>query len=197
MLPVLSFRFLALEDGPRRIQERARTLLNGAFAPDKLDIAFDLNPLDDGGLEDLEEYLVENPQTGLIIIDVLSRVQRNRAGVDARDEVYRQIAPLQQMGLKYHVAFVAVHHLHKDKGTGDDQDRIYGSSGYAQVADAIVMLDRVRGNPIAKLSVSGRDIEDSTNTLRWNSELVTWGITEESENLLALLSYHPNAPNSY
>jgi hypothetical protein len=177
--------YFALEDGERRIQERAKALLDGAEAPENLEIALNMQALDNGGLEDLEDYLIENPNVGLIIIDVLSRVQKNRAGVDPRDEVYRQIAPLQQMGLKYRVAIVAVHHLHKDKGTGDDQDRIYGSSGYAQVADAIVMLDRVRGNHTATLSVSGRDIRDDQFTLVWNDVLSTWGISEDSLDFIA------------
>jgi hypothetical protein len=177
--------YLALEDGERRIQERSRALLDGAKAPDNLDVATEMLALDDGGLTELEEYIKEKPHTGLIIIDVLSRVQRNRAGVDPRDEIYRQIAPLQQMGLKYHVAIVAVHHLHKDKGTGDDQDRIYGSSGYAQVADCIVMLDLQRGNNIATLSVSGRDIKDQKYTLVWDEALSTWGISEDSLDYIA------------
>lgn len=175
--------YMALEDGDHRIQGRGKPMLRPRFE-DKvpgLYIGYHMRPLDDGGYEDIVEALDAHPKVGLFIIDILSRVENNRKGVDLRTEIYRQYEPLQRLGLERGVAFVGVHHMNRRNTTeeGDAQDRIYGSGGYAQLADAIIMIDRKRGSELAKLSVSGRDIQDKEYTILFDWDTRTWSITSD------------------
>lgn len=177
--------YLSFEDGKRRVHQRA-TEMTDAF-PDALQIAHEMQPLGYGGLDELEEYRLEHPELGMVIIDTIVSVEAHEKGADPRAEVYRELGPLQKWSLENDIATVFVTHLHRAKEDRDPQDAIYGSSGYAQISDAILLMDRPRNTNEAKLTVSGRDIPDKEYALHFDDTLGSWTIASDP-GMLAILN---------
>jgi hypothetical protein len=64
---------------------------------------------------------------------------------------------------------------HHRKTVGEDHiDDLLGSTGKSAVADALLGLFRQRGQRIATLKVSGRDMEDQELALEWDGLLCCW-----------------------
>src|SRR5262245_60828560 len=86
--------YLALEDTQRRLHGRLKAVLQGAEAPDGLNIATEWRRSDGGGLEDLRHWLgIHVGIARLIVIDTLQKIRGARkkdAGVYEDD--YRAIA---------------------------------------------------------------------------------------------------------
>ena len=165
--------YLALEDSPRRLQDRLRPLLDGD-APAGLHLINDWQRLDQGGLEALDDWLTQHPAVRIVIIDTLQKVrppQKPNANIYAED--YAAVAGLKALAEKHNVAIVLVHHLRKAKAI-DPLDAVSGSTGLTGVVDAIWVLDRTRGSPNANLLVTGRDIEEQTLRLTWDAETTRW-----------------------
>jgi AAA domain len=67
--------YLALEDNPRRLQTRLRMLLHGDPPPEGLYIETEWERFDRGGIERLQTWLDEHPDTRLVVIDVWTRIR--------------------------------------------------------------------------------------------------------------------------
>jgi hypothetical protein len=73
--------YLALEDGPRRVQERLGLLLGDTAPPEWLTIATEWPRLDEGGLEAIEFWLAGHPSAHRVVIDTLKRNRPPGAGL--------------------------------------------------------------------------------------------------------------------
>jgi putative DNA primase/helicase len=165
--------YLALEDNPRRLQDRLKTVLDKRIVPQRrtsptgelqqggLFFEVEWPRLQNGGLEALEWWIDDHPDGRLIVIDVLARVKgdgRQHRG-NAYELDYNEIAPLQQLAQKHGVAIVALHHLRK-ADSDDPVALISGSLGQIGPADGILILRRKRTQQEGTLFVTGRDIKD-------------------------------------
>ena len=157
--PVL---YLALEDGDRRLQERARTLLHGAPIPALLSyetrLAPELIPPVIGAWLALHHHH-GNP---LVLLDTLGKVMPPaRAGENQYGRDYRIGSVLKAPVDKYPGCTVlAVHH--DRKASGDDfVDSVSGTHGLAGAADFVLVLDRKRQETGAILKVTGRDVHEA------------------------------------
>jgi hypothetical protein len=94
-----SVLFCALEDSPRRIQDRLRMLLpEGAPAPEHLHFVYDLPRLDRGGLVQISEWVGAHNDCRLVVIDTWGRVRPPRgAGTDLYQFDIDQAGPLQRL----------------------------------------------------------------------------------------------------
>lgn len=134
--------------------------------------------LDRGGIKQLEEYLQDNRETVLVIIDTFQAI-RGRPK-DSRQSLYEldysALQPLRDIAHTYRVAIVAVHHLRKAEA--DDQlDAINASEGLAAAADNILILKRsVRTEDRATLYVTGRSAKEQKMALRFDRENCRWEI---------------------
>ncbi|HEX4203156.1 MAG TPA: AAA family ATPase [Ktedonobacteraceae bacterium] len=180
--------YLALEDGHKRLQDRLRIMLDGSEAPDTLDLATEWDKLDAGGVDALEDYLKQNEDTKVIMIDVLQRViPKHKQNADSYEEAYTYLSPLKQLAERYHVAIVVVQHMRK-AAANDVLDEIYGSTGLSAVADTIVILSKENSRNEKFLLVKGRDVSEQKYALEFDEELATWRIVangEQAEELLA------------
>lgn len=80
--------YCALEDSERRLKTRMNRLLDGRKAPDIFHFATAAETIDNGLFEQLEGFLNEHPETGLVAIDTLQRVRgiaHGREGAYAAD----------------------------------------------------------------------------------------------------------------
>jgi AAA domain len=167
--------YLALEDTPRRLQDRLGKILRGQTpAPETLTISIECPPLSAGGTERLADWLTNHPDARLVVIDVLARMRGPRLRDDsiyAAD--YALATEIKKIADEYHVAILVVHHTRK-AGAEDWIDTISGSQGIAGGVDAIAVLKRMRGQVDGVLSVTGRDIEDVEHALRFSADLGSW-----------------------
>ena len=131
--------YAALEDNPRRLQSRLRTIMGADPWPADLHMVTALPRL-----PDLREYLAgwlnANPTARLVIIDVLRKV---RARTDGRGSVYMEdsesLGALKGLADEFGVAFVVVHHTRKMADDGDVFNEVSGSTGLTGAADAVLI----------------------------------------------------------
>lgn len=103
--------YLCLEDRLPRIKNRLMSITeNGsestAFATDTL-------PLGGGLVEQIEHYILNNPDTLLVVIDTLQQVRSLGSDNMSYANDYKDISALKSISDKYDIAIVCVHHLRK------------------------------------------------------------------------------------
>lgn len=171
--------YLALEDTPRRLQERLSILLDeGETVPERLYIATEWRRFDVGGLEDIDVWLTEHPGARMVVVDTLEKVRpgRKRDG-SLYAEDYAALAGLKLLAEKHGIAAPVVHHLRKGKAD-DPFDTISGTLGLSAAADTNLVLERVRGAADAALHITGRDVEEAVYALRWEAAIAGWTILD-------------------
>jgi hypothetical protein len=176
---------LALEDTPRRLQQRLRMLLEGGPAPRRLAISTVARPLGQT-VEDLRGWLERHPDARLVVVDVLARL---RGPADDRssayDRDYASIASLKRVADEAQVAMVVVHHVRK-MGSEDYAATVSGTYGLIGAADAVAVLQRARSSGEAVLKITGRDVEESEHALRFEPRAGAWVLLDEAPAELAL-----------
>lgn len=183
--------YLDLESRQYRVQDRLSKILVGA-APERLYITHDAAPLGNGLYDQIGEWVDAGHPSPLIIIDTLGRIngggKRNK-GENAYEADTRVFGELQKWAFDRRCAVMVVHHLRKVKDGDDWFDRISGSAGLTGVADAVWGLGGKRGDPVARLQMSGRDLEDAPTEGyairmdhgRWSMEAQTGEDYEEQQ----------------
>jgi hypothetical protein len=168
--------YLALEDSPRRLQERLGVVLDGEQPPGGLHFHTDWPRMGDGGAEQIEVWLDEHPGARLVIVDVFTRI---RAPEVRRADLYRAdyeaAAELQGLAISRGIAIVAIYHTRKAEAA-DFVEMVQGTFGLAAGADTILVARRGRGEADATLYATGRDISEQELALRFSSEARTWVI---------------------
>lgn len=102
--------------------------------------ATQITKLDEGGLEDLEDWISEH-QPSLIILDTLARIKPTSKGKNEYEADYAALLPLQELAGKHGISIIVIHHLRKM--TGDDPlDMVSGTTGLTGAVDNVLVLDR-------------------------------------------------------
>jgi len=171
-----SVLYLALEDPPRRLKERMTQQgwpvgLNADFLP--VGTFMDqIGDLRNGGSERLARQ-VDLHGYRMLAIDTLSRsIQGDQQDVR---EMTEWLTPLQEMAHEKNSVIILVDH-HK-KPTGFDQDviaDILGSTAKGAMADTVMGLYRERGKPGARLSITGREVEEKVLDLYFDRVSGCW-----------------------
>ena len=135
--------------------------------------------------EQLCAFLVEHPDTVLVIIDTLQMIRG--AGYDntyAND--YRDLSALKRIADAHGIAILLIHHLRKELAD-DVFSRISGTTAISGAVDSsFTLVEDKRGSGKAKLSCIGRDIEYRELTLERNTENV-WELVSDSRTQPELL----------
>lgn len=159
---------LALEDGKRRLQERARTLL-GDGVPIPANLSFQIKRTRDVLTATIpvwmEEHRAERP---LVIIDTLQTVSPARGRSDSYEYDYKRGEALLSLVEPYPGSgLLVVHHTN----TGQSSDWMDGTSGTNGVngsAEFTVMLRCERGSNEGVLHVTGRDVPGGSYGITFN-----------------------------
>jgi hypothetical protein len=166
--------YLALEDTPRRLQDRLGKVLTGSPAPTRLDIETRCASLDRGGFDLIHSWLCEHPDARAVIVDVWARVRGfSDPRTNAYESDYAAASKLKALADEFGVTLVCVHHTRKS-GADDYVDTVSGSQGIAGCADAILVLSRSRGGADAVMKVTGRDIEETEFALQFAPDIGAW-----------------------
>jgi hypothetical protein len=159
----------------------------------------------EGGMQQLDTWLTEHPETRLVVIDTLGRFRPPDTGRgSAYGTDYAIGSALKPLADRHHVAIVLVHHTRK-MAASDVLDTVSGTQGLTGSVDALLLLRRERGQMDAALYVTGRDIErEEDYALQFDQRSCTWSAlgrtsevarTRERQQILDFLQTNgPSAP---
>jgi DNA-binding Lrp family transcriptional regulator len=174
--PVL---YLALEDTPRRLQSRMRTVLAGHPAPSTLTLDTYCPPLPTGGDQYIAGWLDENPGARLVVIDVFTKVRGTApAGLNSAYEAdYAAVTRVKRLADTYAVPIVLVHHVRK-AAAEDFLATVSGTNGLAGAADAVLVLERARAQADGILHVTGRDVDETDYAMSFDPSVGAWSLLD-------------------
>jgi hypothetical protein len=171
--------YLALEDHPRRLQERLRKVLANGEAPKRLTIELVCPPLALGGTTLITDWIKEHADPRLVMIDVLARVRGVPVnGVSQYDADYQAVSLAKQLADDYGIAVMLAHHNRKAKADDDWLDVVSGTHGLAAAADTVAVLSRTRGKADGHLKLTGRDVDEAEHALSFDPALGLWTLLE-------------------
>ena len=159
----------ALEDGVKRLQRRLGQLYPTGGAPEITFTTF-LPCLNNGGIETLAEWIVEN-EPSLVILDVWAKIKPTGAdkALNAYEADYKAVGPLKALADMTDTPILLVHHLKKGgAASGEMLEGLSGSMGLPSAADAILALKREGQNETATIERTGRDLDCTDDIpIRW------------------------------
>lgn len=172
--------YLCLEDNNSRIQDRLLTITDEVTS--NVYFVTSCCSLSDGLEEQIRNFVNENSDTVLIVIDTLQMVRQNSKDISYASD-YKEIETIKKIADDLQIAILLVHHMRKQ----DDKDplnKLSGTNGIAGSADTIFTLDKSnRSQNNATLICTGRDIEYRELELSFNKEDCVWNlIADSSEN---------------
>jgi hypothetical protein len=151
--PVL---YIALEDGPRRLQDRIKKLCIPREA--LITLVRDWPPMHEEGLSLLFDEIMKYNYR-LVIIDTLTRAFR---GLDQNDQpvISAVMDKVQRMSVDQHMSITFNDHTAKPKGlVADPVNDIMNSTVKTATADMVLALYREQGKAGARLLGRGRDTD--------------------------------------
>ena len=174
--------YLALEDDYARLQGRL-SMMFGVETVDGLHFATRSRTIDDGLIQQLEQFLLEHPDTRLIIVDTLQKVRDSWNDSYSYSADYQNITALKEFSDNRSVAVLVVHHTRKMEAS-DSFDMISGTNGLLGAADgAFILIKKKRTDNEATMQVVGRDQEDQVLTLEFNRDRCVWELKKVEKEL--------------
>jgi len=158
--PVL---YLALEDDPRRLQVRSRSLLDDGPLPSRF--SFITRHDADSAMETAKEWIESHrDEKPLVIVDTLEKIRGARSANAYADDYKAGL--LLQTVLAKGGTVIAVHHNRKGESE-DFLDQVSGTLGLAGSVDTVLTLNRQRTGSSGTLSVTGRDVDEMVYKLNF------------------------------
>jgi len=176
--------YLALEDGHRRLKKRMGLILQDRPPPLGFDFAIKANTVDTGLKEQISNYLQTNPDTGLIIIDVLQRVRSSGSrGTSAYTLDYQDMTVLKNIADTHQICVLVIHHTRKMQDKDDPFNMISGTTGLMGAADTIFVINKkTRETKEATLHIVARDIEANDLVIEFDGTfLYQWRLVGTAE----------------
>ena len=167
--------YLALEDSPRRLQNR----LNKLDALPSKKIHF-INAWFRGerGINDLHNKLREENNYQFIVVDTLGKL-RSVQTESSYSADYYEIGKFKEIADDLGISVLLVHHTRK-AFSNDFIDDVSGTLGVTGAADTVITLKRGRGQADGFLNVTGRDVEENEFALRMDPD-IGWEMMGEAE----------------
>lgn len=177
--------YLALEDDYSRLQKRLYQMF-GTESTENLYFSVSASQLGSGLDEQLQNFVREHPDTGLIIIDTLQKVREVGGDSYSYANDYDIIARLKQFADNSGVCLMLVHHTRKQKAD-DPYDMISGTNGLLGAADGAFLLQKEKRTANAAThDVSGRDQQDQRLYLNRNPKKLIWELERTEAELWKL-----------
>ena len=178
--PVL---YLALEDGHRRLQARARQLLGpGIPIPAGLNYMLEI-PEGATAVSLVTEWLALHPgERPFVVVDTLGKTRGAgpARGSNAYQEDYKAVGDLKHaIDAVPGAGMLLVHHTRKSEagrgGTARDfVEALSGTFGLSGAADYAMVLDRDRNSEEGALAVTGRDVIERSVAMTRDPETGRW-----------------------
>lgn len=168
--------YYALEDGLRRVQERAR-LLN--WQPRELSVMFSIANLDDGqggpgpGIDEIARQVTIGG-FDVVIIDTLAAAMSGRTDERDNSSMAAIINALAGIAHETDKAILLLHHTGKAGNPDDIFATLRGASAIRGAYDTGLILERKPGEREAVLHVESRDFDTRNMTLRQAENGAGW-----------------------
>jgi len=174
--------YLALEDDYARLQKRLSRMF-GVNSIDNFYFATHAKNLGEGLDGQLKKFMLEHPDTKLIIIDTLQRIREMGGEKYSYASDYEIVTRLKQFADQHNICILLVHHTRK-QGADDCFDTISGTNGLLGAADgAFILQKEKRTDNKAMLDIVGRDQQDQRLHLLFDREHCIWKLTKAETEL--------------
>lgn len=164
--------YLALEDNPRRIKDRAIKI--GLPQTALIQFEFTWPGLNQGGLDAITAAIIGGGYR-LIVIDTLSRAT---PGVDHNDQnpISGIMEALHDLSLNNCMTIMGVDHTRKPKGIGmiDPIDDVMGNTGKSKPIDGILAIYKEQGKAGATLKGRGKETQEIDLALTFDPITCSW-----------------------
>ena len=171
--------YLDLETSEFLQQKRLKKALAGEPIPKNFYIDEEADRIDDGFVDQIESYLREDPDIGIVVIDVF-QIIRTTAKSNKETEyehAYRDITPLNDLAQKHHIAIILVCHDRKAVDPDDPFSNILGSTGLQGAATQMMVMFRKKKDDPIHISVKGKTI-DGLPELNVKLDNAQWSVVE-------------------
>jgi hypothetical protein len=168
MVPPCRVLYIALEDNDRRMRQRLEFFgLQPGQAPDNLHLVYEW-PSGLEGVEKLNRWMDQYPDTGLVIVDVLQRFRGARdPKVSAYDGDYQTMGLLHGVTQRHDgMTLLVVHHVRKGV-VEDPVEALNGTFAIAGAADAYIILRKGSDKDQWIAHVDGRDWASWDHDFLW------------------------------
>jgi hypothetical protein len=164
--------YAALEDTFPRLQRRIKKLLwpGRRTWPERLMLATQWRRLDEGGVEDIDDWSQSVDAPRLVILDTLAGIRPKRDRNDTTyDGDYKALVQLQKLANEKHFAAVVLHHTRKAESE-EWIDSISGTLGIVGCADTTIVLTKTT------MYVTGRDVEEAEKAVEFQKAHCRWRV---------------------
>lgn len=153
--------YLDLESDLSIRRKRLVKAVQGHEVPKNFDFIGTAKTLDTGILTQIENYMKDYPDTGLIVIDVFEKIRTAAINLKESDysHAYRDLTPLNELAAKYHISIVVVSHNRKAIDPDDPFANILGSTGLQAAVTQMIVLQKRRSEGIIQLFAQGRTLD--------------------------------------
>ena len=179
--------YLDLETSEQLQQKRLKKMLKGAKPPSKFYLETETDTIENGFVDQIENYLQQDPDIGVVVIDVFQiiRSTAKSAKETEYEHAYRDITPLNELAQKHHISIILVCHDRKAVDPDDPFSNILGSTGLQGAATQMMVMFRRRKDDPIHISIKGKTIDGlpELNVKLENAEwsVVEWGDSAELE----------------
>ena len=169
--------YLCLEDTLRRVQERLNCITDDV--PPNAFFATAAHTIAEGLCDEIRAFVKEHPDTVLVAIDTFQIVRNGGADTSYGND-YDEIRQMKQLSDELNISLLLVHHLRK-QGDSDPLNKLSGTTGIVGAVDSVFVLDKSkRGESLATLVCTGRDIEYRQLELKFSSKDFVWELKSDS-----------------
>jgi AAA domain len=173
--------YCALEDNPRRLQRRIDKLLSpfSKSWPERLELVTSWRRIDQGGVDDIREWIGSVAEPKLVVLDTLAGVRPIRTN-SGYTEDYESLASLHRLANEAGIGISVLHHTRK-MDADDPLDTVSGTLGLAGCADTVLVLSR--SSQGTTLYVRGRDIEEAEHAISFDKPSCRWTILGDASDV--------------
>ena len=174
--------YLALEDDYQRLQSRMYRMY-GVNDTGNLHFATCAAKIGAGLDEQLENFILEHPDTRLIVIDTMQKIREVSGEAYSYASDYEIIGKLKAFADKHSVCVLIVHHTRKQP-SGDSFEMISGTTGLLGCADGSLLMQKKKRTALeATIEVVGRDQPDQVLYLTKDPDTQIWDLDHTETEL--------------
>ena len=175
--------YLDLETSEAIQKRRVSKALNGEMVPQNFYLETETDPVDKGFVPQIENYLEQDPDIGLVVVDVFQIIRSPAKGIKETEyeHAYRDITPLNELAQRRHISIVLVCHDRKAVDVDDPFANILGSTGLQGAATQMIVMFRAKKTDPIHISVKGKTI-DGLPELNVKLENAIWSVVENTDS---------------
>lgn len=127
----------------------------------KFYIQNEAHPLGAGFTEMIEFYLEQDPDIGVVVVDVYQKIKPKKKATESDyDFEYHNLGLLNPLAEKYHLSIILICHDRKSVDSSDPFSNILGSTGLQGASDQMIVLYKNKHNDkVVTLAAKGRTID--------------------------------------